>query len=109
MSDDKPMTETWAQEIARLGREIVEGQARLQFLLCGDPRESAAVQNRISGAQNISDQNHTIDRDAEMVELHLGPFLEHALKSSPNSATAANARNAALLMAKAIRAEERAQ
>ncbi len=36
-------TETWAEEVARLGREIGERQARLQFLLCGDPRESVTV------------------------------------------------------------------
>jgi hypothetical protein len=35
--------ETWAEEIARLGREIGERQARLQFLLCGDPRKSVTV------------------------------------------------------------------
>lgn len=38
------MTETWAEEVKRLQREIAERQARLMFLVCGDPRQSVTVQ-----------------------------------------------------------------
>ncbi len=50
MQDDKPstqMTETWAEEVARLGREIAERQRRLQQLICGDPRVRVEVPNRL--------------------------------------------------------------
>jgi hypothetical protein len=39
----KQTTETWAEEVARLGREIAERQARLERLICGDPRERVTV------------------------------------------------------------------
>jgi hypothetical protein len=35
--------ETVAEEIVRLQREIAERQARLQFLVCGDPRQCVGV------------------------------------------------------------------
>lgn len=44
-------------------------------------------------------------RDAEMVDSYLGAFFDHALRSSPNSATAVNGRNAALMLVAAVREE----
>lgn len=44
-------------------------------------------------------------RDSEMVESYLGAFFDHALKTSPNSATAINGRNAALVLVAAVRDE----
>jgi hypothetical protein len=38
------MSETMAEEIARLQREIVERQMRLQYLVCGDQREAVSCQ-----------------------------------------------------------------
>jgi hypothetical protein len=35
--------ETWAQEVARLRREIAERQARLQFLVLGDQTKMVTV------------------------------------------------------------------
>jgi len=37
------MSETWAEEVKRLQREIAERQMRLQRLICGDPRVSVHV------------------------------------------------------------------
>lgn len=38
-----PARETWAEEVQRLQREIAERQSRLQYLICGDPRQSVTV------------------------------------------------------------------
>ena len=39
------MAETVHEEIRRLQREIGERQSRLQFLVLGDPRQSASIQS----------------------------------------------------------------
>lgn len=39
------MSETRAEEIARLQGEIAERQMRLQFLVCGDQREGVSAQS----------------------------------------------------------------
>lgn len=38
------MSETWAQKVERLKREIAERQAELAQLVLGDPAESSEVQ-----------------------------------------------------------------
>lgn len=45
------MTESWAEEIARLRREIAERQMRLEALVLGDPRVGISAQQAIDQAQ----------------------------------------------------------
>lgn len=37
------MAETWAEEVARLRREIAERQARLHYLVLGDQTQGVSV------------------------------------------------------------------
>ena len=49
--EERDVSESMAEEIKRLQREIAERQMRLQFLVCGDQREGVSAQSAVDFEQ----------------------------------------------------------